>query len=165
MQRSPFAPGPSTQIGLTTAGRFLDLLPPVGRLIAVEPLPEMCQVLAVRVPEAEVTPGWNGVEALAERWRTPANMGKTVDQLSVPPAPTFGGVETEELVGVALPAHTPVAIFHDEAAGTVILLAVLRYGRAGPGGPQVLGVLVTIMAVQWPWFQKQSSDVKRRLAV
>ena len=33
------------------------LLPPVGRLIAVEPLPEMRQVLAARVPEAEVIAG------------------------------------------------------------------------------------------------------------
>ena len=36
---------------------------------------------------------------------------------------------------------------------------------AGPGGPLVIGVLISILAVKWPWFQKQGSDVKWLLAV
>jgi len=36
---------------------------------------------------------------------------------------------------------------------------------AGPGGPLVIGALVSILAVKWPWFQRQGSDVKWLLAV
>jgi SAM-dependent methyltransferase len=48
----------STVVDLAAGtGLMTRLLPPVGRLIAVEPLPEMRQVLAARVPEAEVVMG------------------------------------------------------------------------------------------------------------
>ena len=53
-------------------GLMTRLLPPVGRLIAVEPLPEMRQVLAVRVPEAEVIMG------AAEHTRLPAAVADAV---------------------------------------------------------------------------------------
>ena len=48
----------STVVDLAAGtGLMTRLLPPVGRLIAVEPLPEMREVLRARVPEAEVVAG------------------------------------------------------------------------------------------------------------
>jgi len=53
-------------------GLMTRLLGPVGRLIAVEPVPEMREALRVRVPEAEV------MEGTAERMPLPSAMADAV---------------------------------------------------------------------------------------